>query len=48
MREHIVMPAVGSRNIAWAQRSGVGHSEDALQPLDLSNGLFRFHSSPII
>ena len=45
MREQFVVPAIRGREVTWAQRSGVGYSEDALQPFDFSNGLFRVHRS---
>ena len=43
LRQRIVMPSVRSRKVACAQRSRVGHREDALQPLDFSNAPFRVH-----
>src|SRR5208282_83377 len=46
MSEHFVVPSIRSREIAWAQRSGVRHGEDALQPLDFGNrslGIHAFH-----
>jgi hypothetical protein len=43
MREPVIVPSIGSREVALAQRSGVRHGEYALQPLDLSNGRFCFH-----
>ena len=45
MRQHIVVPSIRSREVALAQRSGVGHREDALQPLDFNNALFSVHPS---
>ena len=45
MCEHFIVPSIGSRDVAWAQRSHVGHREDALQPLDFGDGLFSFHSA---
>ena len=45
MRERIVVPSVRSSEVACAQRSRVGHREDALQPLDFSNALFSVHRS---
>ena len=45
MREHLVVPAIRSREVAQAQRSSVRHREDALQSLDFSNGLFSVHPS---
>jgi hypothetical protein len=46
MRECIVVPSVRSSEVACAQRSRVGHREDALQPLDFSNALFSIHRLP--
>jgi hypothetical protein len=43
VREHIVVPMIGSRKVACAQRSRVWDHEDALQSLDFSNGLFNAH-----
>ena len=48
MRERIVVPSIRSREVARAQRSGIRHSEDALQPLDFRNGLLSVHPSPMI
>jgi hypothetical protein len=45
VRQILIMPPIRSREVARAQRSGVGHGEDALQPLDLGNGLFSVHPS---
>jgi len=41
----LMMPPIRSQEITWAQRSRVGHREDALQPLDFSNALFSVHPS---
>ena len=43
MREHLVVSAIGGREIAQAHRSRIPHREDALQQLDFGNGLFRVH-----
>ena len=43
----LMMPPIRSQEITWAQRSRVGHREDALQPLDFSNALFGVHSVSI-
>jgi hypothetical protein len=45
MREHVVVPAIRSREVAWAQRSVVRHCEDALKVLDFSNAPFSVHPS---
>jgi hypothetical protein len=42
--EHFIVPSIRSREVARTQRSGVGHCEDALKPLDYGNGLFSVHS----
>jgi len=47
MREQFVVPSISSREVARAQRSGVRHGEDSLQPLDFRNGLFSVHSVSI-
>jgi hypothetical protein len=44
----LIVSPIRSREIACAQRSRVGHHEDALQPLDFSNGLLGVHSVSII
>ena len=46
MREHFVVPPIRSREVACAQRSRVGHREDALKVFDFSNVLFNVHPSP--
>ena len=48
MREHIVVPSIGSREVALAERSGIGHCQDALQPLNFGNGLFSIHPASMI
>jgi hypothetical protein len=45
--ELVIMPSIRSSEIACAQRSRVGHREDALQPLDFGNGLLGVHSVSI-
>jgi hypothetical protein len=47
MREHFVVLAIGSRDVAPAHRSGIGHCENALQKLDFGNGLFNVHAAQI-
>jgi len=47
MREHLVVSAIRSREVVSAQRSDVRHCEDALQLLNLSNGLLSVHSVQI-
>src|SRR2546430_14694545 len=47
MRVQLVVPSIRSREVTWAQRSGVRHSKNALQPLDFSNGLLGVHSVSI-
>jgi hypothetical protein len=41
------MPPIRSRQMVQAQRSRVGHREDALQTLDFSNALFSVYSVPV-
>jgi hypothetical protein len=48
VREHFIVPSIGSREVACAQWSAVRHTEDAFQPLDLGNTLFGIHWSSII
>ena len=45
LREQFVVPSIGSRDVACAQRSRVRHGEDALQSLDFGNGLIGVHPS---
>ena len=47
MRVHLVVPSIRSREVTWAQRSGVRHRKNALQPLDFGNGLLGVHSVSI-
>ena len=37
------MPAIGSRDVAGIHRPGVGNGEQALQALDIGNGLLDVH-----
>jgi len=43
VRQILIVPSIGSRDVRTIQRSRVGHREDALQPLDLGNGLLGVH-----
>src|ERR1019366_994434 len=43
MSEHVVVPSIGSREVAWAQRSGIGHCEDALKVLDFDDSSVNVH-----
>lgn len=45
MRELLVVPAIRSREIAWAHRSAVRNREDALQSFNVRNRLFGVHPS---
>jgi hypothetical protein len=45
MREHFVMPSIGSREVAWAERSGVRLREDTLKPLDFGDGSVNVHAA---
>ena len=47
MREHLVVSAIGSREIAHAWRPRIPHREDALQQFDFGDRLFSVHSEPI-
>jgi|SRR5580700_8759756 hypothetical protein len=47
MRQQVVMPSIRGRDVARAQRPGIRHRVDALQPLDLGNGPFSVHPSTI-
>ena len=47
MREHLVVPAVGSRKVARAQRPNVRRFVHFLQLLDVVNDAFGVHSVPI-
>ncbi len=44
MRQPRIMPLIGSRDIRFAERSGIRGSEDSLQSLDLPDYLFQVHS----
>jgi len=43
MGEHLIVPPIGSCDVRFAQRSGIRHGKDALEPLDLGNDSFNFH-----
>ena len=43
VRELLIVPSIGSREIACTQRSGIRHREDALKPFDFSNRLLGVH-----
>jgi hypothetical protein len=45
MREHFIVPSIGSQEITLAKRSAIWHCEHALQPFDLGNALFSVHPS---
>jgi hypothetical protein len=47
MREHLIMPSIGSREVAWAERSGIGHCEDALKVLDFDDSSVNVHAAQI-
>lgn len=44
MREPLIVPSIGSQDIARAERPGIWHGEEALQQFDLSNGPFSVHT----
>jgi hypothetical protein len=41
----LIVPSIGSRNVAGAQRPRVRPCEQPFQQLDVGNGLFRIHTS---
>ena len=47
MRKHFVVPSIGGREVARAQRSSVRQCEDALKAFDFGNRLLRVHSVSI-
>jgi hypothetical protein len=47
MRDLVIVPAIRSREITQAQRTGVRHFEDSLKALDFGNGLLGVHSVSI-
>jgi len=47
VREHFVVPAIRSREIAQAQRSRVRHCEDALKVLDFDDSSVNVHAAQI-
>jgi hypothetical protein len=44
MSEHFVVPAIGSRDVACAERSNIRRFEHFLYLLDLVNDAFNVHS----
>jgi hypothetical protein len=47
MREHFVVPSIGSRDVARAEWSNVRRCEHFLQLLDVANDAFNVHSVSI-
>jgi hypothetical protein len=47
VREHLVVPSIGSRDVACAERSNVRRFEHFLQLLDIVNDAFNVHSVSI-
>ena len=47
MRQLVVMPAIGSRNVACAEWPNVRRFEHFLQLIDIVNGAFNVHAVPI-
>ena len=47
MREHFVVPSIGSRDVACAQRPNVRRFEHFLKLLNLPNDAFNVHSVSI-
>jgi hypothetical protein len=45
MRVHLIVPPIRGPNVGCTQGSSVRHREDALKPLDFSNGLVGVHAS---
>jgi len=41
--QHLIVPSIGSRDVAWAQRSSVRHRKHAFKPLDVVNNLLSIH-----
>jgi hypothetical protein len=47
LRQLLIVPPIRSREVTWAQRSGVRHREDVLKALDFGNSLLGVHSVSI-
>jgi hypothetical protein len=47
VRKHFVVPAIRSREIAQAQRSGIRHGENALKVFDFGDGPVNVHAAQI-
>jgi hypothetical protein len=47
MREHFVVSSIRSREVARAQRPGIGHCEDALKVLDFDDSSVNVHAAQI-
>jgi hypothetical protein len=45
LREHFVVPSIGSRDVAWAEWPNIRRFEHFLQLLDLVNDAFNVHAS---
>jgi hypothetical protein len=45
MCEHFIVPPIGSRDVAYAERPNVRRFEHFLQLLNLVNGAFNVHTS---
>ena len=45
MRQHFVVRSIRDREVARAQRSGIRHCEEALEPLDFGDSLLSVHPS---
>ena len=45
MRQHVVVPSIGSGEVARSQGPGVGYGHDLLQQFDVGDGLLNVHWS---
>jgi len=45
MREHLIVPSIGSRDVAWAERPYIRRFEHFLKLLDVVNDAFNVHAS---
>jgi len=45
MREHCIVPSIGSRDVAWAEWPNIRRFEHFLKLLDVVNDAFHVHDS---
>jgi hypothetical protein len=45
MREHLIVPSIGSRDVAWAEWPYIRRLEHFLKLLDVVNDAFNVHGS---